>query len=103
MLYIFYTFIIFLLLFLIRLLLINTNTKYQIQLLNLKERQKQDLDMFTTEEIVNTLMGRDNPPLIVIWIDKTPEEFKYFLFKNKFHQEEIEKILKKIYEDNKIL
>jgi hypothetical protein len=69
----------------------------------LKERQKQDLDMFTTEEIVNTLMGRDNPPLIVIWIDKTPEEFKYFLFKNKFHQEEIEKILKKIYEDNKIL
>jgi hypothetical protein len=47
---------------------------------------------------------RDHPPLVVAWQDNDNKEFNYFLFQNeKISPADLEKILKKIYEDHKNL
>ena len=69
-----------------------------------REKQLQDLELCTTDELITALTLRDEPPLVVAWKDTSKTEFNYFLFHNeKISPADLEKILKKIYEDYKTI
>ena len=82
----------------------NFDKKIKKFILSSREKQIQDLELCTTDELISALTMRDHPPLVVAWQDNDNKEFNYFLFRNeKISPADLEKILKKIYEDHKNL
>lgn len=61
------------------------------------------LEFSSTNEIVKELEKRNNPPLLIIWIDSENEKNKvnYFVFKRNLNSDFAINILKKIIKDIK--